>query len=97
MEFVGLVESFGVVMIFYLEILPNPNVVSNKLARRCVMIVECMLLQILKHAFLAKLGEKTIHAMHIVISDVLKLKNKHKLLFIKRHRFQLLFDMLLYL
>ena len=43
MVFVGLVESFAVDTIFYLEMLLNPNVVSNKLAR-CVVIVECMLL-----------------------------------------------------
>jgi len=44
MVFVGLVESFAVDTIFYLEILLNPNVFSNKLARRCVVIVKCMLL-----------------------------------------------------
>jgi hypothetical protein len=44
MVFTGLVKSFAGDATFYLEILLNANAVSDKLARRCVLIAECMLL-----------------------------------------------------
>jgi hypothetical protein len=98
MVFTGLVKSFAGDATFYLEILLNANAVSDKLARRCVLIAECMLLADTKACIPCKIrGGGGLSMIFTLLYQMYRnLKNKHKLLFTKKHGFQLLFEVLLY-